>query len=634
MNAKRAQEYTLRAFGLLGKLPLGTFVVRTLGHMESSSLLQRELGSVRCSYPVGLSGCIDPHRLAHLSLAQIGFGLIEIGPVTAKPIDEEIQIQREDKRESILFSSQYSNIGVDELCSRLQTERLPKIPMFFRISPQPGSSVQEAKEEAAVLTTKLAPFASGYWIDVWSQDRPIEEAIALVTGIMEELRSNGLTCPLLLYIPLDYPQLLLERLLASVSQYHWSGYVIGEYAKAVGSEWSWSVGREGKSSCIEKLRLISRFAADGQTLVAAAGAHQPADALELMHAGADFIMLNSGLVYAGPGLPKRINEAIQHERLQRTDPPQPVPFWRGWGWLFLLGMGMMLGGIMAWYIAATTVLLPYDEAYLAMSLEEIGRMYPQLVHFMSHDRITLAGTMISIGIIYAMLARYGLRYSLHWAKTAYITSCLVGFASFFLYLGYGYFDPLHAAAALILLPMFLAGLRSGGSRPFRLQPNLHNSQIWRTAQWGQLMFVMLGFAFAVGGLVISAIGITDVFVQEDLAYMGLTAEEINRFNSRLIPMIAHDRAGFGGALFSDAIAITGIALWGIREGERWMWWMLLFGGLPGFVAGFGVHGAIGYTDWFHLLPAFVALALYVAGLILLYPYLTRQAKPDNPKMSL
>jgi len=34
-----------------------------------------------------------------------------------------------------------------------------------------------------------------------------------------------------------------------------------------------------------------------------------------------------------------------------------------------------------------------------------------------------------------------------------------------------------------------------------------------------------------------------------------------------------------------------------------------------------VHYEIGYTDFIHLLPAWFAFALYVAGLILLYPYM-------------
>ena len=36
-----------------------------------------------------------------------------------------------------------------------------------------------------------------------------------------------------------------------------------------------------------------------------------------------------------------------------------------------------------------------------------------------------------------------------WARQAVVTSAAVGFASFFLFLGFGYFDPLHAYVSVV-----------------------------------------------------------------------------------------------------------------------------------------------------------------------------------------
>ncbi|WP_261381723.1 hypothetical protein [Paenibacillus cremeus] len=119
-----------------------------------------------------------------------------------------------------------------------------------------------------------------------------------------------------------------------------------------------------------------------------------------------------------------------------------------------------------------------------------------------------------------------------------------------------------------------------------------------------------------------------MFVPQDLVYLCTTPEQLNAVNERLLPLIAHDRAGFGGALFSDALALLIMALWGISPGARWLWLTFLFGGLPGFVAGFSVHLHIGYTDFVHLLPAYVAFALYVGGLVLLYPYMMQHKRLD------
>ena len=59
---------------------------------------------------------------------------------------------------------------------------------------------------------------------------------------------------------------------------------------------------------------------------------------------------------------------------------------------------------------------------------------------MAHDRATLAGVMIALGALYTGLA---LNRVSHWEWLALTTSAALGFGSFALFLGYGYFDPLH-----------------------------------------------------------------------------------------------------------------------------------------------------------------------------------------------
>lgn len=50
------------------------------------------------------------------------------------------------------------------------------------------------------------------------------------------------------------------------------------------------------------------------------------------------------------------------------------------------------------------------------------------------------------------------------------------------------------------------------------------------------------------------VGMSCVFVPQDLSYMGLGVEELHALNPRLAPLIAHDRAGFGGAVCCGASA--------------------------------------------------------------------------------
>ena len=84
------------------------------------------------------------------------------------------------------------------------------------------------------------------------------------------------------------------------------------------------------------------------------------------------------------------------------------------------------------------------------------------------------------------------------------------------------------------------------------------------------------------GSVIMAVGMTSVFVPQDLRYLGLTIQDLHAINPRLAPLIAHDRAGFGGGLLSCGLMIT-LIVWKtpIRAA---LWQALFIAGGTGFSA--------------------------------------------------
>jgi dihydroorotate dehydrogenase len=295
-----------------------------------------------------------------------------------------------------------------------------------------------------------------------------------------------------------------------------------------------------------------------------------------------------------------------------------------------MGLGVFVAGMIAMIFALTSVILPYDENFLGLTREQFVEINPKLLAFMSHDRNTLAGVMISAGFLYMQLAYHGVRKRVHWARKAYVIAGVFGFLNFFYFIGFGYFDILHFIYNLLLLPLFILGVRfSRNMRKGESGFNVLNHRNWKLSQIGQLCFVGIGFSLLVGGIVISVIGMTTVFVPSDLLFIQLDPKEIILLEPKLIPLIAHDRAGFGGALLSEGFLILGISLWGFREGERWIWWTLLFGGLPGFIAGIGTHFHIGYTDFVHLLPAYFLVMLYIVGLIYSYRYLHAREIPSD-----
>jgi hypothetical protein len=293
--------------------------------------------------------------------------------------------------------------------------------------------------------------------------------------------------------------------------------------------------------------------------------------------------------------------------------------------LLLLGIGMLIGAVIALAIAATRVVLPYDEQFVGLSRHELAAVNARLLPFLTHDRVTLAGAMVAIGVLYTGLGWFGVRRGRHWAQTAIVASAAVGFASFFLFLGFGYFDPFHAFVTAILFQLLLMGIHGRLAEPHALPPPmLVEDRAWRLGLWGQLGLVVQGVGFVGAGLIIAAIGATSVFVHEDLAFLGTTHAELLTVQPHLVPLVAHDRATLGGMLAVAGIAILLTSLWGFRPGERWLWWTLLLAGIPGYGAAISVHYAVGYHSAFHLAPAFLGVALFAAALGAAWPTLCRR----------
>jgi hypothetical protein len=121
-------------------------------------------------------------------------------------------------------------------------------------------------------------------------------------------------------------------------------------------------------------------------------------------------------------------------------------------------------------------------------------------------------------------------------------------------------------------------------------------------------------------------------VPQDLAYMGLSAEALQQINPRLIPLIAHDRAGFGGGVCTCGMLLF-FCVW-CGSPSRSLWQAIALAGIAGFTTAIGIHPIIGYTDLTHLGPAVLGAAIYGTGLVLTYGPMVKgkiPAKGDGPQ---
>ncbi|MCH2046841.1 MAG: hypothetical protein MK212_22185, partial [Saprospiraceae bacterium] len=217
--------------------------------------------------------------------------------------------------------------------------------------------------------------------------------------------------------------------------------------------------------------------------------------------------------------------------------------------IIFTGLILILSGIFVITQSITGYFLPHDVNYLGLTAQELG-VYNngKIALFMFHDRVAYGGSIISVGILYMWLAFYPLREGHKWAWQLLLLSGVLGFGSFMSYLGKGYLDTWYGLAAMLLLPIYILGLVRSFSH---CKKDTINNTLFRFSLKGDVgksMISIISISILLAGLVILFLGSTVVFVPTDLAFMEIDLCGLNNISERLVPLIAHDRANFGGGL--------------------------------------------------------------------------------------
>lgn len=301
--------------------------------------------------------------------------------------------------------------------------------------------------------------------------------------------------------------------------------------------------------------------------------------------------------------------------------------------LLITAGALFFAGGFALFLAASREFLPQDVHYLGMSAAEVCRIGScRIVDFMVHDRAAFGGTLLGLGVLYTWLTVFPLSQGEEWAWWAWLVSGTLGFATFLAYLGYGYLDTWHGIGTLLMLPVFVGGM----VRTRRLAGPLDPRSLLRIGgrvdmservTLGRFVLLVGAAATAAGGLAILRVGLTDTFVPEDLEFIGLKASDLRAVSPRLVPLIAHDRAGFGGGVLTMGLT-TFLCLW-CAAPSRHLWEAVAAAGTLSVGAALLVHATVGYTDFWHLAPALVAGGLLVVGLAVAYPGRDRRRTVDR-----
>jgi hypothetical protein len=294
------------------------------------------------------------------------------------------------------------------------------------------------------------------------------------------------------------------------------------------------------------------------------------------------------------------------------------------GWAFLAATGWMLIviGLAAFATAASIRVLPHEAHFLDSTVSDlVFRDHAgNLIGYMMHNRVSFGGALIAIGLLYVWMADVLLRESAAWTWWAFLLSGYFGVSSFLSYFLTDYLDLWHGFGSIGLALTITLGLIF--SFPTLLSPR-DIRQIWPGDMFrtmfsrftvGRFILSVWAFGMMAGGFLVLETGVVRVFVPEDLQFMRSTVDVLREINPQVIPFVAHDRIGFGGALISCGIAALGCIWHGLKPGSKVALAILCGAWFMQTITAIGVHPLVGYNSLWHLFPFLVMDTAFVIGL--------------------
>ena len=301
------------------------------------------------SNPVGLAAGFDKDGKYYKDMSSLGFGFMELGTVTPRAQDGNPQPRmfRLPADRALINRMGFNNEGVDALASRLLRDGRPgKVILGGNIGKNKDTPNESATDDYVTCFEKLYPMVDYFVVNVSSPNTPNLRALQdrePLTALLSTLQDlNGKMSrpvresrsgtpgrpgelwqrkPILLKIAPNLTEGQLDDILQIVEDTGIAGIIATNTTVAraplrTDPELVREMGAGGLSGAplreraTEVIRYLHDNGGDKLVIIGVGGIGDVDSAREKFAAGARLIQVYSGLVYAGPGLVKRIKKSL------------------------------------------------------------------------------------------------------------------------------------------------------------------------------------------------------------------------------------------------------------------------------------------------------------------------------------
>jgi dihydroorotate dehydrogenase len=295
--------------------------------------LEKEILGMKFKNPVGLAAGMDKDGEVFSMMGNFGFGFIELGTTTPLPQqgNPRPRLFRLPKDKALINRMGFNNRGIEFITKKL-AHRKPGIIIGGNIGKNKITPNEEAVTDYLKCFDALYDYVDYFAINVSSPNTPDLRALQEKEPLTRLLRSlqdanaqKPFRKPILLKIAPDLTEEQLDDIIEIVQEVKLDGIIATnttierpdlvtdpEIVKRAGAGGLSGMPVKEKSTLM--IRYITKKTEGKIPVIGAGGILSEKDALEKLEAGASLIQIYTGFVYEGPGLIKRINQAILKDR--------------------------------------------------------------------------------------------------------------------------------------------------------------------------------------------------------------------------------------------------------------------------------------------------------------------------------
>ena len=162
-----AHNLTLRALGLLSRIPLATAVLRCIYDCKTTCL-EQELFGLRFPHPVGLAAGLDKNGEYYNELSCFGFSFIEIGSLTPKPQsgNPKPRLFRLPRDKAIINRMGINNKGIRHAIDNLNEDPPGMILVASIAKNSSSSSDEEIQKDYETAFSLLYDFVDMFTLNI------------------------------------------------------------------------------------------------------------------------------------------------------------------------------------------------------------------------------------------------------------------------------------------------------------------------------------------------------------------------------------------------------------------------------------------------------------------------------------